>query len=173
MKRRSSEEVLAEFHRLSDVFEPIVECWSANWEFEPGMPTRDELLSSIPKRETLVAKLERGDATAGELLAMVQTGLDDLSTTFAMGWAAREATASAVLDCYRAKTGRGFFEDAGHPDRLARSILRRGHIEDEAQYRLLMELVSAGGANLLTRAQTAKAKRLMAAFEDTAHEDGA
>jgi hypothetical protein len=165
--RRTSEQVLAEFHRLSDCFERITDCLTMAGFFVP-----QELRHLIVTRERMVGWIAEGKATPSQILAGVREALNDCSETLTHLLADTPEKAAAILACYRASAGRDYWADAGHPKRMLTAILRRGRLRDETEARLIGSCLADLDQTTLRADQIAAAQGLLAEFERVSRHPG-
>ncbi|MEC3859830.1 hypothetical protein VK792_00915 [Mesobacterium sp. TK19101] len=161
MARRTKEELLAEFHRLSGVFETAcdIQC-----DLDPDFQKTRHLIIT---RDQMLGWHDAGTATASTILSGVREGLNDISTGVMVALSENASSGRRFLDRYSARTGRDFFDDAGRPDAAIKAILARGRILDDTEYRLLSDALADTGNTLLTQKQTTKAETLMASYAGT------
>ncbi len=154
--RRTSEQVLAEFHRMYDFLGALTDCW-------------DEVLSTthatrMHSREIMLGALSKG-ATASDILRGTQEALNDRSEELMDLLQDRPAIAHAILRGYREKQGRDLWDDIGHPMKLLKRILKRQRITDETEYRLLSAYLGNQTQQLLKLDEMEKAGVMLSQFE--------
>ena len=161
MPRRSTEEVLAEFHRVSDRFEALLAVLRT---VIPGFMLIDGVDHVTPRADMLRWVAEK-KATASEILSGVREALDELVLAVVDAQRVEPAMGRAILDQYKARTGRALWDDVGPPKKFVLAILRRGRIETEDEARLINEILSDLGSSLLTDTQREKASALLGTYE--------
>lgn len=158
MPRRTKEELLAEFHRLSDVLEIM---WDILCEMEPE---RAEFSHLVTSRAEMLKAVENKDATLSTVLAGVTQAINHYAIGFEMCSSSEAITRETFLGHYRRRTNRDFFDDIGRPEAQAKAILRRGRISDETEFHLLNEYVVNLDQTVLSGSQLAKAVDLVENF---------
>lgn len=138
MARRSKEEMRAEFERLSDIFEVILDFDCSRMSEAEAARKR----SRVHSRERMYSWVETGKATMSEIIAGTREAINDQSEALSELLNFDDEYVSGFLAYYQRRTGRDFFEDAGNPKKIARKILKRGNIADEAEYRVLMGILN-------------------------------
>ena len=117
MARRTREELLAEFHRLSDIFELFV-------EFDLSRKTESDAAryrSLIPTREDMLADVEGGGSTLSQVVAGTREAINDQNEMMGFGAEEGDPFVPEFLAFYRARTGRDYYDDAGNPRNMARA----------------------------------------------------
>lgn len=138
MARRSKEEMRVEFNRLWDIFELFCE-----FERSRMSPARAaEHRSLVPAREKMLSWVEEGKATMSQIVAGTREAINDHNEVLGYSAEAGDSFAPEFLAFYRKKTGRDYYDDAGHPRRVARMILKRNEIVDETEFRLINGIIS-------------------------------
>jgi hypothetical protein len=136
--RRTSQQVMAEFHRLYDCFETITDCMHNRdgnyWTTGTGrhIVTRARMLEWIAEKK----------ATPSQVLSGAQEGLNDCSEELTHMLTVDVVAAERAFTQYKSRTGRDYWEDAGHPRKQVKVILKRGRILNDVEYRLLNAWVS-------------------------------
>ncbi|MEM9756810.1 MAG: hypothetical protein AAF914_12485 [Pseudomonadota bacterium] len=164
MARRTQAELITEIGRLAQCHAAIIDCLNAHagdgWDYHgPGV--------TLPV-ESYIADIEAGRITASQALGAWRETLNELAFAVAEMVTDGAGSASPALVAYRVRTGRVFWEDAGHPKKLIAAMLKRGRIDDEADYYLIRNAIDDGNASLLTDRQRQKAQALLAAYEELA-----
>lgn len=163
MARRTKQELLAEFHRLFDIFELFVEFQIA-WETE-----RDgaSLWPRVPSREDDLADVENGGATLSQSVSGLRDAVNDQNEM--LGYAAEEGDpfVPKFLAFYRARTGRDYYDDAGSPRKMGRLILKRGHIADATEYRLINGILSDTTQTVFKEKEIGRVNEMLDRFGET------
>jgi len=158
-KKRTTNEVMAEFHRLSDCFETILDC------LMDASPEMEDFRRSIISRARFLELVEEKKVTASQIAQGARESVNDMSEILMDLLEDDPPKARRVLDAYRGKTERDFWEDAGHPKKLIATILQRGEIEDESEFRLLNAYACNVDQNVMTAQQAEKANKMLLDFE--------
>ncbi len=161
MARRSRAELLAEHDRLRSCLDALAAALGP--VLEPAIP--GYLTAGLIPADDMRAAVERGEASASEVMAGAREALNDLTGAVADLQRRAPEQAQQVLEDYRRRTGRDLWSDAGHPKRMLAAILRRGRLRDETEARLVTEYLADTSQILLTAAQIDKANRMMAEFQ--------
>lgn len=137
MARRSKDEMRAEFSRLFDIFELFCE-----FERSRMSPARAaEHRSLVATREKMLSWVEEGKATMSQIVAGTREAINDQNEMLCYAAEAGDSFALEFLAFYRQKTGRDYYGDAGHPRKMARTILKRNEIVDETEFRLINGII--------------------------------
>lgn len=137
MARRSKEEMRAEFNRLSDIFELFCEFQRSRMD----APRAAKQQSLIPTREKMLSWVEEGKATMSQIVAGTREAINDQNELLCYSAEAGDPFAREFLAFYKEKTGREYYDDAGHPRKIARMILKRNEIVDETEFRLVNSII--------------------------------
>jgi hypothetical protein len=132
--RRSHEELIAEFHRLCDAFDCNDEC--AYLGYSDPERIGGNRMGPYP-REKALSWLAAKTATPSQIVAGARKALSDLSIGLLDVLRNDPMRFRTILERYRTRTARDYFEDAGHPKKMLKVLLRRDRLFDEAEYRLL------------------------------------
>ncbi len=166
MARRSKEELLAEFHRLYDIFEVTLDIQD---ELNPGLFDRRLITTRAHMLEWVDAK----QATLSQAISGAREAINDTYETYHFGARNQSPEESKIteyfLTRYREITGRDYFADAGRADRMAKKIIKRGHIKSPEEFRLLNMFASDVDQTSLSKEEYQTANRLMSTYEDTAN----
>ena len=158
MARRTKDELLAEFHRLYDVFETI---WDIRCEMDVEVAEYQHLAMS---REEMLELVDRKQTTLSQAIGGTMEAINDYAVGYEMQSPSETATYTAFLDRYHKRTGRHFFQDIGRPTSTAKAILRRGRIADETEYQILNEFLVNVDQAVLSDQQIAQAAGLIDDF---------
>ena len=158
--RRSHEELIAEFHRLCDAFDCIDECAYLGY-FDPERMGGCRM--GPYRREAALAWLADKTATPAQIVAGAREALSDCSLGLLDVLRNDPTRFRAILERYRARTARDYFEDAGHPKKMLKVLLRRGRLNDAAEYGLLDAFLSDVSSSM-TEAERQKGEALVAAY---------
>lgn len=159
MPRRSKEEILQEFHRLSDAFEAALDMQ------EKLCPKWREERCLVLSRGDMLKHVENGKATASQILSGTREAVSDLIGGMGLDSADPPPFAAAFLSDYRRTTGRDFFADAGRPHQRVKSLHKRGTVKSDEEFRLLMGVLNDTDQNILTSRQVEKANAMLLAYE--------
>lgn len=164
MARRTKDELLAEFHRLYDIFETADEFRLRRL----GVADAERDRGFTPTRERMLTQLGQQGVTLSQLIAGTREAINDTSEMYGDPDDSRNGEARAFHAFYRERTGRDWFADAGNPAKMARAILQRGRIRDETEWRLLTAVLADTEQTVLAGADAARAEAMLTAFEDAA-----
>ena len=158
--KRSPEEMLAEFHRLYDIFEAIEDAvhnqdgtyWTAGFG------------RLIHSRTTQLDRVAKGEFPPGEIVLGTRQAIRGTTDQLVGLLQDDPATGEKALATYRARTGRDYWDDVEPPKKLLAIILKRGRIRDAAEHRWLHGRL-ADAKSPLRAAEAALAQRILAEFE--------
>lgn len=161
MARRTKEELLKEFHRLSDIFE-------LTFEFQLSRRSEADVAwmrDSVPSRDDMLSWVERGEATLSQIVSGTREAINDNNEELSHAMQDSDPYAVEFLAFYRDRTGRDYYDDAGHPKKMARAILRRGKIEDETEWRFINGILSDTTQTTFKEKDVARLNRMLGQFE--------
>ncbi len=138
MARRSKKEMRAEFDRLSDIFEVV--CEFQRSRMNPATVAEHRSLTAT--REKMLSWVEDGKATLSEIVAATREAINDQNEMLSESTEDGDSFALDFFAYYKERTGRDYCDDAGHPRKLARAILKRGEIIDETEFRFMNGILS-------------------------------
>lgn len=159
MPRRSTEEDLAEFHRVSGCSETL------SVVFLNTVPGFISLEGFAEHRKMLTHFSAEKEYTASEIWTGARAVLVEILLTVVNVLRFDPAMGRSILERYKADTGRALWDDVGHPKKFVQAILGRGRIETEDEAQLINEILSDLATSLLTQPQREKASALLAAYE--------
>lgn len=161
MARRSKEELIAELRRgfrAVQVFSEI----HAEEDPENGM----RMLDDLPDIDAWISGCLAQGGTLGQLLAGVMEEVNGYLVHFRTARHAQEvAHSQKLLARYKEKTGQDFLAQFADPLKTVKSILRRGIILHEADYRIVMEILNDTTQTTYDDGQIAKLNSAVSAFE--------
>lgn len=160
MVRRTKEEMRAEFDRLSDIFELYCEFERSKMSKERAENHR----SLVTSREEMISWVEQGKATMSDIVAGTREAINDTNEMLSYSVEDRTSYASEFFAFYRERTGRDYYDDAGHPKKMARKILKRGEILDETEYRLIDGVLSNVEQTVFKDNEIARVNEMLSRF---------
>ena len=139
-------------------------------EHERLIPSAEQLIEDFDNGDNRRSALEEGrevvKISASEMLAGLKEAFADVSMGIVIairdGEPAVSWSSAALPERYRRETGRDLLADLGHNERQTRTMLRRGYLRDESEWRILNEYVISG---ILSESQERKASEMLARFE--------
>lgn len=161
MARRSKEQFLQEFHRLSDAFEAALDMQ------EKLYPEMREHRDVVLTRDDMLQLVEDGRATASQIFSGTREAVTDLICGLKLDSADPPPFAVDFLNEYRRKTGRDFFADASRPNQKVQSLVKRGTLKTDEEFRLLMGALNDTDQKTLSPKQAEKANEMLLAYEVT------
>lgn len=161
MARRSKEELIAEFHRLYDIFETLNLCMEPIY----GAECLAMMKENVIKRDRMLEWLSEGTATASEIVQGTQEGLNDTLLSLQYAMEDKPEKVETVLTAYKQKTGRHLYADTGNPLQIVKAIVRRGRIENDTEFYMLKEVMSCVDQVVFKEPQTTKAYEMLDHYE--------
>lgn len=162
MARRSKEEMLTEFHRLYEVFEVFCDFKRSRMSPEAAAKNRSE----IPTKEQVLSLVAGKRATLSQIIAGTREAINDQNSDLSEHMEVGDEFVSELFHYYRQRTGRDYFADVGHPKTMARTILRRGKIIDETEFRLISDTLSNVDQTVFKGDEVELANQMVFRFED-------
>jgi hypothetical protein len=160
MARRSSEELLAEFHKRYDILEAIRECFMPSVNF---FSTPEE--NGNTQREGMLRAVETGETTLSQVISGINMAIVDMFGFVEDIIECDSAHVKVALACYKAKTGRDYWSDEANPKALLKAIIKRGLISDDEEFYLVKELTYSVGQKMITQKQLEKAYSMLDQYE--------
>ncbi|MCU0826957.1 MAG: hypothetical protein MUE52_06020 [Tabrizicola sp.] len=162
--KRTPAKMIAEFHRLCDVFDALDDCaylgypdperfGGCRWGPVPRQPALDRIADKT--------------ATPAQIVGGIREELNNMSLGLLDMLRRDPNRFRTILDTYRSRTGHDYFQDAGHPKKMLRVLLRRDRLTDEAEYRLLDTVLGDMSASL-TETERQKGETLLATYRTRA-----
>ena len=164
MARRTKTELVAEFNRLYSVFETLLACLGP---FHDDPKDHAIMMDSVTPRWAMLDALDQKTATASEILAGVQAGLNDLLAQVEYGLKHAPDRAVKILTHYTEKTGRDLFQDVRKPSDLAKQAIKRGQIVTDTEYEVLIECLSQTDQTAITGAEFNRTNDMLAQYQRT------
>lgn len=159
MPRRTKEEILQEFHRLSDAFEAALDM------HEDLCPEMREHRHLVLTRDDMLKQVDNGKATASQILSGTREAVSDLFQGLGLDAANPPPFAAEFLAEYRRTTGRDFFADAGRPHQRVKSLIKRGTFTSDEEFRLVLRVLNDTDQAILTPKQVERANGMLSAYE--------
>lgn len=159
--RSSQAELVSEFHRLCDVFDCMDEC--AYLGHDDPERFGGHRFGPI-ERQAALASVATKASTPAQIVSGVREALNDCSLGLLDVLRQNPRRLRTILDSYRSKTGREYFDDAGHPKKLLKALLRRNKLNDETEYRLLHAFLCESSSSM-TEAERHKGDALLATYQ--------
>jgi hypothetical protein len=159
--RRSKEELIAEFHRLYDLFETLTACQEPLFDPDDFKWFNEH----VPTREHMLECLADGKVTASELVQGTQQGVNDYLSDIEGALEDEPEKAKLVLVAYKERTGRNLFDDVGNPKKTAKLIFKRGKIENDTEFYLLKEVMSNVDQTVFKELQATKAYAMLDEYD--------
>jgi len=166
--RRTSQEVIEEFHRLYDCFEVISECMFG----DGGIPGMESALENTIPRARMLQFVDEKKVTASEIVSGTREALNDTTEELLILQEDNPEDVKRILANYRKRTGRDYWQDAGHPKKMINAILKRGTIADETEFRLVNAYLGNLDQTVMTPKQVEKANEILAHFEENYSGEG-
>ncbi|MEO9514263.1 MAG: hypothetical protein ABJH45_02790 [Paracoccaceae bacterium] len=177
-KRRTRAEMREEFLKLLDVFDYLdlnnPEEDSEVATHQPKEMTKESILADFDAQRPWshfgdMPEFRGSKWSASMHLQGLQDAVND-SIYFVLEAIADEDNTgptywTTLPETYAAATGRDLFADAGNPMGRIKSILKRGSVRTEEEWRLLNEIVCNLDSCILTQPQVRKAEQLMSEYE--------
>jgi len=163
MARRNADEILAEFHRLSDIFDLFNEFVA----IQKGPVAGAEYLSSILTREQSLYAVARKETTLSQITSGTRQAVNDQNVVLADIAEEGDPFATDFFEFYKTRTGRNYYDDAGCIKKMARAIFRRGEIADETEYYLLKEFLIDTMQSVFKPKELKALSLMMASYEDS------
>ena len=160
MARRTKEEMRAEFDRLSDIFELYCEFERSKMSRERSEKHRSLVIS----REEMISWVEQGKAKMSDIVSGTRQALNDVNEMLSYSVEDRTSYAPEFFAFYRERTGRDYYDDAGHPRKMARKILKRGEILDETEYRIIDSVLSNVEQTVFKDNEIARVNEMLSRF---------
>jgi hypothetical protein len=161
MVRRSKEELRAEFNRLSDIFGLF--CEFERSRMSPARAAEHRSLVAGP--EKMLSWVEEGKATMSQIIAGTREAINDQNEMLGYSAEAGDSFAPEFLAFYKEKTGRDYYDDAGHPRKMARMILKRNEIVDETEFRLINGIMSNVDQTVFKKDEIERIAEMLHRFE--------
>lgn len=160
-KRRTREEMLAEFHRLYDCFECLDQTINRLFPSPPelqltGPISRDEMLSFV----------QNGKATLSQICSGAREGINDSLDVWQDLQDEDHAKADLFLQTYKALSGHDLWEDVDTPKTVVKALLKNGNLHSAEEFRLLKAQLDDQRTTLSGKDRN-KAEGMLAEFEDS------
>lgn len=169
MVRRTKEEMLAEYHRLFDIFDVVADFMVEEREREREPEAATQIRESIPAREDWLRRLSLGGVSLSQILSGLRQALNDWNEQLAHSLQDGTSHAHEFLANYLARTGRHYFDDVPGQRKAARIILKRGVIRSGEEFRLISGVVSDKAQTVFAPDEFDRAGDMLAAFERSAN----
>lgn len=153
----------AEFDRLSDIFELF--CEFERSKMSPAKAA--EHRSLIPTPEQMLSQIGKDGTTMSHIIAGVREAINDHNEMLTYSTETGHSFVSEFLAFYKQRTGRDYFDDAGHPKKIARKIIRRGEIIDETEFRLIMGILNNVDQTVFKGDEIDHINKMLFRFEST------
>ena len=167
MPRRSKAELIDDLknkYRSADI---MLDCMA---EYGPSDVDLDK--DDIIPLSDYLDWIESGKVTASQAVGAMQEALNEHGLAL-LEWTEEEPqTAQAVLESYRSRTGRCFWQDAGDTKRAIAAILKTKMVRNEAEYYLLKEIQIDVSSSLIQDNDRELAEHLLREFEQRAIQSG-
>ena len=167
MARRSKEEMRAEFDRLSEIFELFLEFEMSKMHWEEAERTR----KLVPTPEQMLAMVGVNGTTMSHIIAGTREAINDNNQCLSEMIEDGDSFAREFLAFYRARTGRDYFDDAGHPKKMARAIFKSGEIADETEFRLMMGVLNNVEQTVFKEKEVEHVSDMLYRFEQSVDEN--
>ncbi|MEM9975544.1 MAG: hypothetical protein AAF771_15305 [Pseudomonadota bacterium] len=118
-------------------------------------PSEDAKITAFLEAGMCPSELEKGYKEAVNDIALHFFEADEDGTPDAISF----------FEYYTARTGRQIWDDAGHPGKAAKAIVRRGAIRDTVEWRLLNNVLSNVDQTVFSGDALNRAEALLGEFE--------
>jgi hypothetical protein len=115
----------------------------------------------IVTRARMLEWIAEKKATPSQVLSGARESLNDCSEQLTHMLSVDAVAAERAFAQYKSRTGRDYWEDAGHPKKQVKVILKRGRILSDVEYRLLNAWVSDTESLVLGDSERLLADQLM------------
>ncbi|WP_294230406.1 hypothetical protein [uncultured Shimia sp.] len=160
-KRRSREELLAEFHQLYEVLELISKVEDLVVPIAPEINFQKD----TPSKQQALSLVDHGRVTLSQVCSGVREAIYDSLETLEDLQEEDSQKANLFLQSYRDLSGRNLWDDIDNPKIVVKAILKRGHLLTEEEFRLIKGQLDAQRP-MLSATDRDKAETMLAAFED-------